>query len=107
MSVHVTKEFTAPQRDMLIDHIDGALEVSTTRLVQVRRSLLARKLIRPYPPGATRPRRTVLTEEGRNAACRILGECADALVRAGLMQQSDPLRSLLRLAGTRQEKRAL
>lgn len=100
MVVHVMKEFTPAQRDMLIDHIDGALEVSTSRLVTVRRALLARKLIRPYPAGAIRPRQTTLTEHGRCAVCRILGDYADALVRAGILEQDDPVRSLLKLSAS-------
>lgn len=105
MAVHVLREFTPAQRDMLVDHIDGALEVSTSRLVQVRRSLLVRRLIRPYPAGAIRPRQTTLTEQGRLAVCRILGDYADALVRAGILEQHDPLRSLLKLSGSIAPKR--
>lgn len=103
---HVIRKFTSAQRDMLIDHIDGAVEVFATHLVQARLSLLRHKLLRPHPAGAIRPRQTTLTEEGRRAVGLILGDCADVLVRAGIMEQSSPMQALLALTTAREADEA-
>jgi hypothetical protein len=90
---------TAAQRVLLIRHIDWPVEVLTSgsQLAQSRKILMILGLIRPHPFGAVRPRYTVMTEEGRRAVCIILGDYADALIGAGLLEQEDPVAALRRL----------
>lgn len=87
---------TRYQRDMMIDHIDGevAVNVRDPRLVSVRNSLLKIGMLKGATSGprALRPRATVLTERGRMALAMVLGNYADALVRAGAL---DPMAILL------------
>lgn len=89
------------QRDLLVDHIDGSVQLSVSRLVQTRASLLKAGLLRGHPSHAARPPETVLTEAGRRAVGVILGDCADALVRAGLLAQENPLQVLAQLRAAR------
>lgn len=87
--------FSAAQRKMLIDHVDGAVPINwNDNSGGVRRVLLSRKLLRGEPHGTSRPQWTVLTEDGRDALGAILGDCADTLVRAGLLEEKSPLRIL-------------
>jgi hypothetical protein len=87
------------QRSLLIDHIDGRFEMGAANRHQrtARSALLKAKLIYGHPLGSPKPRQTVLTEAGRAAVGLILGDCADLLVRAGLLQQENPLQVLRRL----------
>lgn len=85
------------QRKMLVAHIDKTLAVpGWAELVRydrheskTRTMLLKAKLIRGLPQYSTRPTHTTLTESGREAVCVILGDCADMLVQAGLMERED------------------
>ncbi len=90
------RNLTAHQRNMLIDHIDGPVDVvaSDGHRVQCRGALMRMRLLRGTPPGAVRPRHTVLTEDGRMAVAITLGDYADALIRAGLLEQENPLQVL-------------
>jgi hypothetical protein len=98
------RQLTSLQRDLLIDHIDGEvlLSMANRHLVQVRNALMRNGLLRGSSPHTIRPRGTVLTERGRAAVGMILGDCADALVRAGLLAQENPLQVLRRLKEARQ-----
>jgi len=100
LSVQAVNQLTARQREMLLRHIDVPVDVTVSdqHVITVRRSLLNLGLIRPHPTGAIRPRHTVLTVDGRDAVCKILAGYADALVRAGLLEQENPLGALQRLA---------
>lgn len=89
------------QRAVLIDHIDGAVELIIAERKMVRVSLMQIGLLRAENPRAIRPRATVLTEQGRRAVGIILGDYADALVRAGILEQENPLQVLLRLKAAR------
>lgn len=100
-SEHVVSKLTSMQRAMLIDHIDGHLRVVAVELMNVRRTLLAAKLLRGHPQFSIRPRETALTEEGRRVVGMILGQYADALVRAGLLDQQNPIEMLRRLREAR------
>ena len=91
---------TTSQRDMLVDHIDGEVEVIATHLARVRISLMQIGLLRGATCHTIRPRATVLTERGRMAVGMILGQCADRLVRAGLLEQENPLQVLRQLKAT-------
>jgi hypothetical protein len=96
------RKLTANQRDMLISHIDGEVGVSLVDgLTMVRRTLMDAGLIRGTPQGSMRPRYTALTERGRMAVAMILGDYADALVRAGLLAQENPLNVLRQLQASR------
>lgn len=90
------RRLTTYQRDLLVDHIDGEMDVVTANrhLTGVRNSLMRVGLLKGATPNTNRPRCTVLTERGRMAVGMILGECADALVRAGLLKQRNPLQVL-------------
>src|ERR1700682_2200011 len=79
------------QREMLVDHIDHPVEIVIHEHFAARRALMAIGLLRGHPTGATRPRLTMLTEAGRHAVGIILGDYADALGRAGLLDQERPL----------------
>lgn len=86
-SAFEVQQLTSLQREMLIDHIDGALDVTVRdpHRVQTRNSLMANKMLRPDGPGL-RPKTTVLTERGRYAVATLLAGYAEALVRAGMME---------------------
>jgi hypothetical protein len=92
------------QRDLLIDHIDGELEVSVRdpHLTNVRNALMRIGLLRGTTGGTIRPKSTVLTERGRMAVGMVLGDYADALARAGAL---DPI-TLLRQAQARRAQTA-
>lgn len=97
------RKLTANQRDILIAHIDGEVGVSLVDgLVMVRKALMDAGMIRGTPQGSTRPRYTVLTDKGRMAVAMILGDYADALIRAGLLAQENPLHVLRQLQASRQ-----
>jgi hypothetical protein len=98
------RKLSTHQRNLLIDHIDGEVDVvvSDPHKVQCRNALMALGLLRGSPTQAVRPRITVLTERGRMAVAMILGDYADALVRAGLLEQENPLLVLKRLKAARQ-----
>jgi len=100
LSAQAVSRLSAPQRDMLLKHIDVPVDVvaADSHVVTVRRSLLNLGLLRPHPTGSVRPRHTVLTPDGRDAVCKILAGYADALVHAGLLEQENPLNALQALA---------
>jgi hypothetical protein len=95
------RRLTAHQRDLLIDHIDGPVDVSVHNVhtVQCRNALIAYGLLRGTPTNVptARPRHTALTERGRMAVAIVLGDYADGLIRAGLLEQENPLEVLQRL----------
>lgn len=92
------------QRGMLIAHIDGAVDVTTHghHHVVVRNSLMSNGMLRGETPGG-RPRATVLTERGRMALAMVLGDYADALIRAGLLDQERPIEVLARIKARARE----
>lgn len=95
------RALTNIQREMLISHIDGAVLIIRADYNKVLRALVLRGLLRPSSPQTTRPRATILTDEGRRALGVILGDYADALVRAGLLEQENPMQVLRRLQAAR------
>ena len=99
---------TPYQRKLLIAHIDGSLEMDYGRRHMARswRALMEAKLLMGVPPNVPRPRRTKLTEAGRAAVGAILGEAADALVQAGLLEQVDPVAAIRRLQAISANKSA-
>jgi hypothetical protein len=104
LSDAAVRKLTSHQRNLLIDHIDGPVDVVVTdaHKVQCRNALIGLGLLRGTPSQAVRPRLTVLTERGRMAVAMVLGDYADALVRAGLLEQENPLLVLKRLKAARQ-----
>src|SRR5579863_25172 len=93
------RRLSAAQRNLLIDHIDGPVDVSLINRwdKSARRGLISTRLLEGHPRGSIRPRQTTLTERGREALGMVLGDYADALVRAGLLEQQNPLAVLRRL----------
>lgn len=87
---------SSAQRDMLIAHIDGDVGIIRSFQAVARKALLARGLLRTPSCHTARPAFTRLTDAGRQAVAVILGDYADALVRAGMLEQS-PLSVLQRL----------
>jgi hypothetical protein len=89
------------QRDLLIRHIDRAVDVVICDQPRSREALLKTGLLKPELPGPQpKPRRTVLTEKGRRAVAMILAEYAEALVAAGYLeayQEETPMQVLQRL----------
>lgn len=97
------RRLTASQRELLIDHIDGEVDVVTANhhMTGVRGSLMKAGLL--LGTATKRPRTTILTEPGRRAVGMVLGDYADALVRAGLLEQENPLQVLQSLKAARRE----
>jgi hypothetical protein len=99
------RRLTKSQRDFLIDHIDGEVAVVLANnhcISTVRTSLLKAGLLKGSPPNSQRPRATLLTERGRMAVGLVLADYADALVRAGVLdQQLTPLAVLRSLKALR------
>lgn len=91
------RRLTPNQRDLLIEHVDGEVDVVKSDHHQsiVRNSLMQLGMLRGTEK--VRPRFTVLTDRGRLALAMVLGQCADSLVRAGLLEQPNPLDVLRRL----------
>ena len=111
----VGRGLTAPMRDVLIEHIDGPVQIINNPIAAgpqamqqaIRRHtikcLLARGMLRATiasGPNAgvsanlARPTHTQMTEAGREELCRALGDWADAIERANLgKQERDFVRS--------------
>lgn len=97
------------QRDLLVEHIDRAVGVyrSNASMVHVATSLIRLGLLRPEVP-SLRPKYTVLTDLGRGTVANLLATYADALVRAGCMQEREtPLQILRRLRVARSGRGAV
>jgi hypothetical protein len=97
----VARQLTLLQRDLLVDHACAPqpMDVSSIR-GRSQMALVGRKLLKPWrlgrdpdAPSQTgtsgghntniRPNATALTDYGKEVACAILGQYADALTRAG------------------------
>ncbi len=85
------RRLSTAQREALLAHIDVRVAVvsSDRRIVHTRRSLMSMGLLRGCPTGSIRPVETALTEEGRRAACLILADYADALMRTGFFDMAN------------------
>lgn len=97
------RKLSISQRNLLISHIDGPVDVTVVDFhqTQPRRALMDLGMLRGSPAGTIRPRATALTERGRMAVAMVLGEYADALIRAGILKQQHPLEVLRRLKESR------
>lgn len=86
------RRLSITQREMLIAHIDREVDivVAAPHLIPSRTALMNLGLLRRHPANAIRPRQTALTEAGRHAVSVILGDYADALVRAGYLEEAYP-----------------
>lgn len=85
---------SAPQVDLLIEHIDCAVGVHRRR-IRLTRSLIRLGLIRPEANAQVRPRFTVLTDIGRGTVANLLARQADALAEG--QPRETPLQILRRL----------
>lgn len=76
------RDLNHAQRGVLIVHVTG--KQTATRGCKTTYSLMTRGLIRYVgakgESNSPRPTHTVITEEGREVVCAVLGEYADALV---------------------------
>ena len=79
------------QRDLLIRHINGPRPLAIGPEIYTRNALVLRNLLRFDNPQNLRPRATLLTDLGRETVCIILGDYADALVRAGVLESVRPI----------------
>jgi hypothetical protein len=105
LTAKMIRKLTIPQRNMLVDHIDGPVDMTLTdpRIIQGRNTLIDQGLLQTSPPQAVRPRITILTELGRMALAAILAEYADALVRAGFMDLLDASEKMKRLQSNNEQ----
>lgn len=99
-SQQFVRDLTQFQRDMIVSHVDGALDctVANHHLTGVRNSLIRLGLLRGLgsrQAALKRPRATELTEQGRMVLGTILAWYADSLARAGLGET--PMQVLARL----------
>jgi hypothetical protein len=105
ISKHLIRRLSQDQRDMLIEHIDRIVPIDQHRGRRTLDWLLEHKLLKGHPSNTFRPTGTSLTQDGRAAVCIILGECADALIRAGLLEldntEETPLEVLRRMRAER------
>jgi len=89
----VAKHLSPLQRNFLIKHINGGREIPVpvfmTELKGPRLALIRLGLLRPNRQAFAS--KTLLTEDGRMVLAIILGEYADALVRAGFTGVASPL----------------
>ena len=71
-------------RELLVEHVKGFVPLVRGPLEITRGALLRRGLVRYKYSGSTSrfPVATVLTEEGREVVCVILGQYADSLIAA-------------------------
>jgi hypothetical protein len=78
-------QLSPPQRDMLIQHMDGRgvppLHRDSGNTYSTMCSLLARKLLKS--DHRCKPPLTHITDDGREALARALADWADALAKAG------------------------
>lgn len=81
------------ERDLLIEHVDGSKDVPAQVYVghnqSPRNSLILKGLVRP--DRRKRATKTLITEDGRQVLAYILGEYADALIRAGYVGLASPI----------------
>lgn len=84
----IANSMSAPQRDILLRHIEGPVKVIRAQWSSTE-ILFRKKLIRDIRPGAPGafPKESVITTLGREVACFILGDYADALIRAGYLER--------------------
>lgn len=89
----IAEDLSALQRNFLIKHIDGAKEIPVPVFVHEqtgpRANLIKRDLIKLNRPKFAS--KTLLTDKGRAVLAIILGDYADALVRAGFTGVASPL----------------
>lgn len=99
LSTDAIRKISRTQRDFLLKHVDGPHEMDERdrQVVKAKNAMLRAGLVQGVPRGDPRPRTTELSDAGRQAVCAILGEAADALLRAGLLEHSDPVAALRRL----------
>lgn len=89
MRVHdsVIRKLSTAARAMLINHIDREVPLDVRESPHTRASLMNLGLLRGAPANNPKPKKTALTEHGRYAVDLLLGDYADALVRAGLLEE--------------------
>lgn len=89
ISLDRIRRFSRAQRDFIIAHIDGPVQINVhyTPLGLTRNLLVGLGVLRLVPIGAEKPRFTELTSDGREALGVILGDYADALVAAGMLDR--------------------
>jgi hypothetical protein len=90
----IVNKLSKLQRDYLVDHIDVMRPFLNEPLENAtRKSMIERGLIRYEPPTHSLlgvPHGTVFTDDGREAVCEVLEQCAQALIR-GLRSRDERL----------------
>lgn len=81
------------ERDILIEHVDGSSDVpvqfSVSDRQTARNRLILKGLLRA--DRIDRPRKTIITEDGRQVLAYVLADYAEALVRAGYVGLASPI----------------
>jgi hypothetical protein len=90
----IVNKLSKLQREYLIEHCCGLHPFVNEPLENAtRRSLIERELIEYEPPIRSKlgiPQGTVLTDDGKEAVCAVLDQCAEALIR-GLRSREENL----------------
>lgn len=81
---------TAAMRDLLIEHIDGPIQVDLRGRATLWKAAFDNGYIIGLGSSTKKPRHSHLTEEGRKVLAHALGSWADALVRAGYDLKTTP-----------------
>lgn len=108
--VEVTNRFVSRlsvvQRRKIVEHVNGPVPIVRSEAHKIKDYLVVDALrrfglLQIIPPRSARPTHSELTLAGREAAAKILAECADMLVAAGALDESvfveRPLAVLARL----------
>ena len=89
----IAHELSFTSRDLLIEHVDGSNDVPVpvyvTERCAARNGLIAKGLVRP--DRKERATKTIITDDGRQVLAYVLGDYADALIRAGYSGLASPV----------------
>jgi hypothetical protein len=83
----IARQISVVSRNFLIRHTNGPVLIDNMDDWPARKALLTRSLIVLEPRGAKRPTFSQITTFGRDVLCFILAEYAEALVRAGYLEE--------------------
>lgn len=95
--VEITNKFvrrlSVAQRSKLVEHVPGPVPIIRSEAHKIKDYLVVDALrrlglVQIIPPQSARPTHSKLTNAGREAAAKILAECADMLVAAGALDES-------------------
>jgi hypothetical protein len=89
----IAYELRHSQRDLLIEHVDGSVDVPVPVYINERTSarlgLIQKGLLRA--DRGPRPTKTIITEDGRMVLAFVLADYAETLLRAGYTGLASPV----------------